>query len=109
MKVWEQWKEGKAEELIDPAVKNATCNNPTEAIKLIHVGLLCLQESPSDRPTMSLVTLMLSSNDSQSFPSPGEPAFTTRRAAAIETNDHVVNLYSGCIGSVQLKYSCSIV
>ncbi|CAN0896938.1 Receptor-like serine/threonine-protein kinase SD1-8 [Linum grandiflorum] len=86
--VWELWKEGKPEELIDPAVKNRPCCNPTEAVKFIHVGLLCVQDAPTDRPTMSSVTQMLSSNDSQSFPSPGEPAFITRRAAA-ETNDQV--------------------
>ncbi|CAN1812679.1 Receptor-like serine/threonine-protein kinase SD1-8 [Linum perenne] len=78
--VWEQWKKGKPDELIDPAVKNSTCCNLTEAIKLIHVGLLCVQEAPIDRPTMASVTQMLSSNDSQSFSSPGEPAFITRRA-----------------------------
>ncbi|CAN1783539.1 Cysteine-rich receptor-like protein kinase 38 [Linum perenne] len=74
--VWEIWKEGKPEELIDPIVKNSTCCNLTEAVKLIHVGLLCVQEAPIDRPTMSSVTQMLSSNDSQSFPTPGEPSFT---------------------------------
>ncbi|CAN1325127.1 G-type lectin S-receptor-like serine/threonine-protein kinase At1g11330 [Linum perenne] len=79
-RVWEQWKEGKPDELIDPAVKNSTCCNLTEAIKLIHVGILCVQEAPIDRPTMASVTQMLSSNDSQSFSSPGEPAFITRRA-----------------------------
>ncbi|CAN0896935.1 Receptor-like serine/threonine-protein kinase SD1-8 [Linum grandiflorum] len=87
--VWELWKEGKAEELIDPAVKNSTCCSPSEAVKLIHVGILCVQEAPTDRPTMSSVTQMLSSNDSQSFPSPGEPAFIARRAAAAEISDHV--------------------
>ncbi|CAN0906397.1 Cysteine-rich receptor-like protein kinase 7, partial [Linum grandiflorum] len=78
--VWELWKEGKPEDLIDPAVKNKPCCNPIEAVKFIHVGLLCVQDSPTNRPTMSSVTLMLSSNDSQPFPSPGEPAFITRRA-----------------------------
>ncbi|CAN1783550.1 Receptor-like serine/threonine-protein kinase SD1-8 [Linum perenne] len=65
--VWELWKEGKPEELIDPAVKNTTCCNLTE-------------EAPIDRPTMASVTQMLSSNDSQSFTTPGELAFITRRA-----------------------------
>ncbi|CAN1783537.1 Cysteine-rich receptor-like protein kinase 10 [Linum perenne] len=78
--VWELWKEGKPEELIDPAVKNTTCCNLTEAVKFIHVGLLCVQEAPIDRPTMASVTQMLSSNDSQSFTTPGELAFITRRA-----------------------------
>ncbi|CAN1161112.1 Receptor-like serine/threonine-protein kinase SD1-8 [Linum perenne] len=78
--VWELWEEGKPEELIDPAVKNTTCCNLTEAVKFIHVGLLCVQEAPIDRPTMASVTQMLSSNDSQSFTTPGELAFITRRA-----------------------------
>ncbi|CAN0896934.1 G-type lectin S-receptor-like serine/threonine-protein kinase At4g03230 [Linum grandiflorum] len=80
MKLWELWSEGKPEELIDPAVKNSPCCNPTEAVKFIQVGLLCVQEDPADRPTMSSVTQMLLSNDTQSFPSPAEPAFVTRRA-----------------------------
>ncbi|CAI0550330.1 unnamed protein product [Linum tenue] len=86
---WELWKEGKPEGLIDPAVKD-TCVNHVEAVKFIHVGLLCVQEVPGDRPTMSSVAQMLSSSDSQSFPLPGEPAFNTRRAVAVvESGDQV--------------------
>ncbi|CAI0550335.1 unnamed protein product [Linum tenue] len=80
---------GKPEGLIDPAVKD-TCVNHVEAVKFIHVGLLCVQEVPGDRPTMSSVAQMLSSSDSQSFPLPGEPAFNTRRAVAVvESGDQV--------------------
>ncbi|CAN0914739.1 Receptor-like serine/threonine-protein kinase SD1-8 [Linum grandiflorum] len=77
---WELWKEGKPEELIDPAVKDANIN-ALQAVKFVHVGLLCVQQDPADRPTMSVVTQMLSSNYSQSFPLPGEPAFNIGRAA----------------------------
>ncbi|XP_020537544.1 G-type lectin S-receptor-like serine/threonine-protein kinase At4g27290 isoform X2 [Jatropha curcas] len=73
---WELWKEGKEAELIDSSVKETCCSK--EAVKCIHVGLLCVQEDPIDRPTMSLVVFMLSS-DSQVLPSPKEPAFRTRR------------------------------
>ncbi|CAN1123737.1 G-type lectin S-receptor-like serine/threonine-protein kinase B120 [Linum perenne] len=79
---WELWKEGKPEDLIDPAVKD-TCINVDEAVKFIHVGLLCVQEDPAERPPMSSVAKMLSSNDSGSFPLPGEPAFIARRSAAV--------------------------
>ncbi|CAI0550200.1 unnamed protein product [Linum tenue] len=86
---WELWKKGKPEGLIDPAVKD-TCVNHVEAVKFIHVGLLCVQEVPGDRPTMSSVAQMLSSSDSQSFPLPGEPAFNTRRAVVVvESGDQV--------------------
>ncbi|KAF2311222.1 hypothetical protein GH714_021011 [Hevea brasiliensis] len=73
---WELWKEGKEAELIDPSMKD-TCG-PEEAVKRIQVGLLCVQEDPIDRPTMSSVVLMLSS-DTQTLPPPKEPAFHTRR------------------------------
>ncbi|KAJ9140526.1 hypothetical protein P3X46_031162 [Hevea brasiliensis] len=73
---WELWKEGKEAELIDPSMKD-TCG-PEEAVKRIQVGLLCVQEDPIDRPTMSSVVLMLGS-DTQTLPPPKEPAFHTRR------------------------------
>ncbi|CAN1232114.1 G-type lectin S-receptor-like serine/threonine-protein kinase At1g11330 [Linum perenne] len=85
---WELWKEGKPEELIDPSVKDANIN-AVQAVKFIHVGLLCVQQDPADRPTMSSVTQMLSSNYSQSFPLPGEPAFNIGRTAAAGSSDGV--------------------
>ncbi|XP_015571970.2 receptor-like serine/threonine-protein kinase SD1-8 isoform X3 [Ricinus communis] len=79
---WELRKEGKEAELIDASIRH-TCN-PKEAVKCIHVGLLCVQEDPIDRPTMSLVVLMLSS-DTQTLPTPKEPAFLRRRAVEFST------------------------
>ncbi|XP_043806262.1 receptor-like serine/threonine-protein kinase SD1-8 isoform X2 [Manihot esculenta] len=73
---WELWKEGNEAEIIDPSM-NGTCR-PEEAVRFIQVGLLCIQEDPTDRPTMSSVVLMLSS-DTQTLPSPKEPAFHSRR------------------------------
>ncbi|CAN0914743.1 Receptor-like serine/threonine-protein kinase SD1-8 [Linum grandiflorum] len=89
---WELWKEGKPEDLLDPALKNS-CNNAAEAVKFVHVGLLCVQEAPADRPTMASVAQMLSSNDSQSFPLPGEPAYITRRAV-VGTGGQVPAVFS---------------
>ncbi|CAN1843964.1 Receptor-like serine/threonine-protein kinase SD1-8 [Linum perenne] len=90
---WELWKEGKPEELIDRAMKD-TCSDAAEAVKFIHVGLLCVQEAPADRPTMASVAHMLSSNDSQSFPLPGEPAYITRRAVVGTTGHEVPAIFS---------------
>ncbi|KAK6253021.1 hypothetical protein QUC31_014741 [Theobroma cacao] len=42
------------------------------------VGLLCVQEDPSDRPTMSQVVFMLGS-EIASLPAPKQPAFVVRR------------------------------
>ena len=43
-------------------------------MRCIHIGLLCVQEDPNDRPTMASVVLMLSSA-SITLPVPSEPAF----------------------------------
>ena len=44
-----------------------------EVLRCIHVGLLCVQQRPEDRPNMSSVVLMLSSEIS--LPNPRQPGF----------------------------------
>ncbi|XP_068336854.1 receptor-like serine/threonine-protein kinase SD1-8 [Pyrus communis] len=72
---WELWKDGRGMEVIDESVRE-TCRLD-EALKCIHVGFLCVQEAPADRPTMSSVILMLQGNESTSLPPSKEPAFST--------------------------------
>ncbi|XP_040371197.1 receptor-like serine/threonine-protein kinase SD1-8 isoform X2 [Rosa chinensis] len=72
---WELWKEGKGMEVIDASIRE-TCR-PHEALRCIHVGFLCLQQSPADRPTMSSVIHMLQASDATSLPPSKEPAFST--------------------------------
>ena len=43
-------------------------------LRCIHIGLLCVQEDPADRPTMASVVLMLSSF-SITLNLPSQPAF----------------------------------
>lgn len=50
----------------------------TEITKYIHIGLLCLQQDPADRPAMSTVVFMLE-NDHQTLPQPSQPTFSTGR------------------------------
>ena len=45
-----------------------------EFIRCIHIGLLCVQENPDDRPTMMTIVSYLS-NHLIELPSPREPAF----------------------------------
>lgn len=49
-----------------------------EVTKCIHIALLCVQEDPVKRPTMSSVVVMLVSDSSQ-LPPPTQPAFSTGR------------------------------
>lgn len=48
---------------------------PDEVLRCIHVGLLCVQQRPEDRPNMSSVVLMLGSEGS--LPEPKQPGFFT--------------------------------
>ncbi|XP_050218655.1 G-type lectin S-receptor-like serine/threonine-protein kinase At4g27290 [Mercurialis annua] len=72
---WKLFKEGRYLELIDDSTME-TCSL-SEVLRTIHVGLLCVQHNPEDRPNMSLVVLMLSSEGP--LPEPNEPGFFTER------------------------------
>ncbi|WCJ42944.1 G-type lectin S-receptor-like serine/threonine-protein kinase RKS1 [Euphorbia peplus] len=70
--VWELWKEGRAKEIVDESVGTES-KQQEEIERCIQIGLLCVQESAMDRPTMSSVVHMLS-NDTV-LASPKQPAF----------------------------------
>ncbi|XP_059624192.1 G-type lectin S-receptor-like serine/threonine-protein kinase At4g27290 [Cornus florida] len=72
---WTLYKEDKTLELIDEA-KVHSCDL-TEVFRSIHIGLLCVQQSPEDRPSMSSVVMMLSSEIA--LPQPKEPGFFSGR------------------------------
>ncbi|KAM3732298.1 hypothetical protein ACB098_11G049300 [Castanea mollissima] len=72
---WRLYKKARQLELIDK-FENESCN-PNEVLRSIHVGLLCVQQCPEYRPTMSTVVLMLSSEIA--LPEPKEPGFHTGR------------------------------
>lgn len=73
---WRLWNEGRGVELIDSKIVN-DCPL-SETLRRIHIALLCVQENPADRPTMSSVVLMLGSN-SVDLPKPLEPPFSVGR------------------------------
>ncbi|KAI3736240.1 hypothetical protein L6452_15778 [Arctium lappa] len=73
---WSLWKEDRPFELMDQ--KLVESSNSSEVLKCIIVGLLCVQEDPGDRPTMTNVVLMLA-GDIASLPTPKQPAFVARR------------------------------
>ncbi|XP_062110938.1 G-type lectin S-receptor-like serine/threonine-protein kinase RKS1 [Humulus lupulus] len=68
--VWDLWKEGKVMEIIDSSIDE---NFGGVALRCITIGLLCVQENPFHRPTMSEVVLMLSNE--AALPNPKQPAF----------------------------------
>uniref|UniRef100_A0A804P976 Cysteine-rich receptor-like protein kinase 10 n=1 Tax=Zea mays TaxID=4577 RepID=A0A804P976_MAIZE len=74
--VWDHWVRGTALEAVDPSLA-CHCQAPeaeAEVVKCIHLGLLCVQENPADRPNMLDVLVMLHGHSS-GFAAPSKPAF----------------------------------
>ncbi|KAF2586111.1 hypothetical protein F2Q70_00036465, partial [Brassica cretica] len=69
---WHLWSQGKTKELIDPTMMDN--RDVSEAIRCIHVGMLCTQDSVIYRPNMGSVLLMLESQTSH-LPRPRQPTF----------------------------------
>ncbi|KAB5521586.1 hypothetical protein DKX38_025905 [Salix brachista] len=72
---WMLHKEGRTLDLIDESIVDSCIIS--EVSRSIEVALLCVQKSPEDRPKMSNVVLMFSSDIV--LPQPKEPGFFTER------------------------------
>ncbi|WCJ20322.1 cysteine-rich RLK (RECEPTOR-like protein kinase) 8 [Euphorbia peplus] len=68
---WRNWNEGTTLDLMDPSIREGS---RSEMMRCIHIGLLCVQESEANRPTMTQIITMLSSN-SITLIVPSKPAF----------------------------------
>ncbi|KAL1537429.1 hypothetical protein AAHA92_29943 [Salvia divinorum] len=73
---WKLYREGRALEVVDSAVGERYAAG--EVMRCIQVGLLCVQEHAEDRPNMSNVVLMLSS-DFVSMQQPKYPGYCLGR------------------------------
>ncbi|XP_040960287.1 G-type lectin S-receptor-like serine/threonine-protein kinase At4g27290 [Gossypium hirsutum] len=73
---WLLWNEDRGLEVMDTILEE-TCVR-SEVLRFIHVGLLCVQECPEDRPTMSSVLLKLT-NEEATLPRPKAPGFFVQR------------------------------
>ncbi|CAL4903523.1 unnamed protein product [Urochloa decumbens] len=71
--VWEHWTTGTIAELLDPFLLGRRAPQD-QMSKLVNIGLLCVQDNPADRPMMSTVNVMLSS-DTVSLQVPSKPTF----------------------------------
>ncbi|KAL8237834.1 hypothetical protein R6Q59_018915 [Mikania micrantha] len=68
---WELHNKGRPLQLVAKCLGESV--NVTQVLRSIHVGLLCVQRHPQDRPTMTSIIMMLESEGP--LPSPKEPAF----------------------------------
>ncbi|KAH6806583.1 G-type lectin S-receptor-like Serine/Threonine-kinase [Perilla frutescens var. frutescens] len=78
--VWKLWNEGRVEDLIDTRISGGRHEAEAEAevLRCMHIGLLCVQELPTDRPSISDVMSMVSSEISVRLPKPKQPAFVIK-------------------------------
>ncbi|CAA2942542.1 receptor-like serine threonine- kinase SD1-8 [Olea europaea subsp. europaea] len=72
---WELWTSNRGVTLLEPALGSPK----PSLLRYINLGLLCVQENPNDRPTMSTVISMLK-NEFAPLPAPKQPAFTLSRS-----------------------------
>ncbi|KAJ1382708.1 S-locus glycoprotein domain [Sesbania bispinosa] len=73
---WGLWTENKLVDLVDLSLRETY--NANQFIKCAHIGLLCVQDEPNDRPNMSNVVTMLDS-ETATLPTPKQPTFFTRK------------------------------
>ncbi|KAJ6737808.1 RECEPTOR-LIKE SERINE/THREONINE-PROTEIN KINASE SD1-8 [Salix viminalis] len=78
-KAWKLWSSNKASDLMDPTLGDPP--STSMLLRYINIGLLCVQESPADRPTMSDVISMIV-NEHVALPEPKQPAFVAGRNMA---------------------------
>ncbi|KAK3199304.1 hypothetical protein Dsin_022719 [Dipteronia sinensis] len=86
---WDMWTSDQGLELKDPVLEVVASSNHM-LIRYVNIGLLCVQESAEDRPTMSDVVLMLT-NETAPLPSPKQPAFSHVRSSAANSNPPISN------------------
>ena len=72
------WVEERPWQLIDGF--SGDIHPSSKVLRCIHIGLLCVQQWPEDRPDMLSVVVMLSSDSK--LPQPKQPAFYVERDLA---------------------------
>uniref|UniRef100_A0A7N0TNB5 Uncharacterized protein n=1 Tax=Kalanchoe fedtschenkoi TaxID=63787 RepID=A0A7N0TNB5_KALFE len=93
---WDSWKAGTATNVIDPVILSGPRN---DILRIIHIGLLCVQDSVFDRPTMTSIINMLNSA-TLSLPLPSKPAYL----AAIESEINITSGLTGRVGAPSVNW-----
>jgi hypothetical protein len=78
---WSLWNEGKAMNLLDSSLIGSC--SPNEALRCIHIGLLCVQDNPNSRPLMSSVVFMLE-NETTELSVPKQPVYFSQRYSEVQ-------------------------
>ena len=95
--VWDLWREDNSMKMVDPLLDEAYPAN--EVSRCIQIGLLCVQEHATNRPTISTVVFMLD-NDTH-LPSPKRPAFIL--TDTYNSTDKLTSATSNSINEITLS------
>uniref|UniRef100_A0A0E0Q9E5 Uncharacterized protein n=1 Tax=Oryza rufipogon TaxID=4529 RepID=A0A0E0Q9E5_ORYRU len=80
--IWEQWVAGTVLEMVDPSMNSFF--SESDVMRCIHIGLLCVQGDPANRPVMSSVVLMLGT-DTVELHAPAKPTLFARKGGGDES------------------------
>ncbi|CAN6214367.1 unnamed protein product [Urochloa humidicola] len=69
--VWNCWRKGTVSGMVDQSLDGYF---RWQALRCIHIGLLCVQPDPDDRPRISSIVFMLM-RENMELPPPAQPAF----------------------------------
>ncbi|CAA3015713.1 cysteine-rich receptor kinase 2 [Olea europaea subsp. europaea] len=98
--VWKHFQQRTVDELFDPNIMLHNYHNvnvKNEILRVVHVGLLCTQEIPSLRPSMSRALQMLVKKE-EHLPAPTNPPFMNEKT--MELNNAPENPSSHSIASI---------
>jgi type IV secretory pathway protease TraF len=85
--VWKHWVEGTITQIADPSLGR---HYPVaEVLKCVNIGLLCVQQNPTDRPSMSAIVVMFGS-DTVAVEAPYRPAYVDRSRGYSESTIELV-------------------
>ncbi|XP_057811019.1 cysteine-rich receptor-like protein kinase 2 isoform X2 [Salvia miltiorrhiza] len=95
-RAWKHFKQGTAEQLVDPNLmvgEGNEINEINEMLRVVQVGLVCAQEIPSSRPSMSKALLMLEAKEQP--PSPSNPPFMDKETMEFHYTSRGTSLSHG--------------
>ncbi|KAL3503313.1 hypothetical protein ACH5RR_037762 [Cinchona calisaya] len=96
---WMLYKEERALEIVDCHLLGSPFSS-LEVLRAIHVGLLCVQKCPDDRPSMSSVVFMLGNEGL--LPEAKQPGFFTERYVLNSENSSNTNASSSSKGEITI-------
>ncbi|VAH64835.1 unnamed protein product [Triticum turgidum subsp. durum] len=90
---WKLWKEGETADLLDEAMAGSI--DYSVVLRCIQVALLCVEVHPKNRPLMSSVVMMLSSENA-TLPEPNEPGVNIGRSTDTDySQTHTGTIFTG--------------